>query len=100
MFKMVQARDPGVWSLRFWGIPGDFYDSLDTEACLNELQATLLESQEWVLMPDTYEAPIDDAVRTDCDQMVVVEDGFYWKCSMKHTDVSIETSRIPFEVLL
>lgn len=101
LFQMVAAKDAGLWSMAFWNIPGEFfdYDDWDPMATLTAEQATLLESQQYVVLPDDYETP-DDAARTECDRTVITKDGVYWKAIVKHTDVDVETMQLPFEALL
>lgn len=101
LFQMVKSKADSVWSMSFWGIPGAFYDH-DNWCPMDQLtdeQAALLESQQYIILPDDFEVP-DDASRTECDRTVVTGDGVYWKCIAKHTDVYVETRQLPYEVLL
>lgn len=100
LHQMVKSRDRDLWDLTFWGMPGEFYDDIDTEDLLTDEQQAELESKEWLVLPDDSDIDVSDAARTECDRMVINDDGFYWKCIAKHTDVYIETSKIPYEAVL
>jgi hypothetical protein len=99
LHQMVKSRDKDVWDLTFWGIPGEFYDDLDPEEWLTVEEQAVFESKEWIVLEADFGIH-DDAARTECDRMVINDDGFYWKCIVKHTDVYIETTKIPYEALL
>jgi hypothetical protein len=99
LHQMVKSRDKDLWNMDFWGIPGEFYDNLNVEDCLTDEQQAILESNGYVVLPDDFEVS-DEASRTECDRMVVGDDGFWWKCVVKHTDVYIETTRLPYEIAL
>ena len=98
---MVKAKDNGLWSLTFWGLPGEFYDydDWDPSEQLTDEQMSLLESQQYIVLPDDFEVP-EDAARTECDGAVITAEGVYWKAIAKHTDVYVETRQLPYEVLL
>lgn len=97
LHQMVKSRDKDLWNIDFWGIPGEFYDELNIEDLLtDELQAEY-ESKGWLVVPDGFEVT-EEASRTECDRMVISDDGFWWKCIVKHTEVYIETTRLPYEV--
>lgn len=101
LFQMVNSKSDGLWSLSFWGVPGDFYDDLDFERLLNEKQCADFEDEDFMVLPDDFEIPDDiEPARTECDRLVITQDDFYWKAMPKHTDVYVETFNIPYNVLL
>jgi hypothetical protein len=109
LFQMVKARDADLWCLNFWGISGDFYDTLNIETLLTDDQLMKLETEDYIVLPDGMVGPASvyqaffeglDPARTECDRMIVDDGGFYWKCIVKHTNVYVETVRLPFEAVL
>ena len=99
LHQMVKSRDKDLWNIDFWGIPGEFYDTLNTEDLLTDEQQAEFESKQYLIMPDDFVLE-DEGARTECDRMVIGDDGFWWKCIVKHSDVYIETTRLPYEVAL
>lgn len=102
LFQMCKSKDSSLWSLVFWDSVCQYfdYDEWDPLEALTEEQVKLFETNEYVVLPDDFEIPEDDAARTECDRMVITDDSVYWKCIAKHTDVYVETRNLPYEELL
>lgn len=98
-FTVEKRRDDTLWDQTYWGIPGEFYDDLNLENLLTDDQQATLESQDWLLVPDDF-VVTEEAARTECDRMVINDDGFYWKCIVKHTSVYIETAKLPYGTVM
>lgn len=54
---------------------------------------------EYVEVPETFELPEGAEARTEIDMLNVYEDAIGFTCSPKHTDVAIDTERIPMSLL-
>lgn len=58
-------------------------------------QQDRLENYDYIeITAEQYEALGDDATRTECDMIHVHRDAVYWRSSVKHSDITVETPRI------
>lgn len=118
LFQMAKSKDDRLYSLTFWGIPGEFYDVDEAALCerLGEEGAARFSRSEWVDVDDGFvvtditfaellsdneedEEPIE-AVRTEIDMTHVSERGVHFRSGLKHAAVHVESGLLPFELLL
>lgn len=75
-----------------------FDDDLDLSELLTEEQCALFEDRGAVLLPDSVELP--DPSRTECDQMIVRQDGqVAWFCYPEHGDEHVTTEGVTLAAL-
>ena len=102
LLQMVRSRDKQVLSMSFWGIPGDFYDEAFDEL-LGENEMTF-DSKQILVMDDDFviehEREEDGPVRTELDQMVITENGFYFTAGLKYGSSWVESRELSYELLL
>jgi len=115
LFRMVQSKDKGIHALAFCGIPGEFYDTADDELIdyLGD-KASKFETHEYVVIDEdctSFFNPTQDddeedagdiwAVHTEVDQMLITEEGVYFRAELYDTaSAYVESGVLPFEVLL
>lgn len=107
LFQTAHRRDKDLWSMVFWGIPGEFYDDLPLDDLLNDDQRAGFETDQYLVLPEEFSLTEDpkikavvEAARTECDRLVIEETLFYFKAIVKHTDVYVETPGLKYELLL
>ena len=104
LFQMARAKDQELYQLSFWDRRCYFYNMAAGDDIENQLggekamesfidDGKCLVSESFVL-PDEYET------RTDADQIVLTEDGFFWRSNSHHGCGRFETRPIKFEEIL
>ena len=110
--RRLEREDPGVTDARWWDPYAVYFspwdnppgpddpepDAEETERMERSL-ADLDNGSEVVEAPDEFAVGKRMQARTECDRMVVSDDGVSFSCIAKHTDVRISTATIPEEVL-
>lgn len=102
VFDAALEKEPELYAMNFWDGTCYFY----TLAAYEEIEEQLgydrwRELDEEGLIEVDEEFSIDDEheVRTDCDLMVVAEDGFHWEANSKHGASRFETRQLKYDVL-
>ncbi len=92
-FRHAQDEDMGLASFDYHDCSPDFYrgDFDEYYTCDSEYGGEPV--------PKPLDSDDDDN-RTEAEYMVVDEDGIYWSVIAKHTDVRIDTERVPYAVLV
>lgn len=94
--KMALARrlkkSDDVFSLAWWDYSPTFVSELDDEV------AEALADRDHMVV-DMCEPRADTVQRLDTCQLVVHDDGVYWQCIPKHTDVRVETRTLSASAL-
>ncbi len=108
LFEEIKARDGELAKLVFWDAAARYYANRGDE--LPEDFQTMVDrtwDEDYVPIPDADElpkalhAPGDDGLerRTECDQLVVYDTSFEWRCYPKHADITISTPCLSFDDL-
>lgn len=107
LFQMAQSKSKGLYAFTFWNIPGEFYD-VDEDALherLGEL-ASKFETDQYVVVPNdftVYDGEDDEdvgGIRTEIDLTLIIKEGTYFRAAIKHSSTYVESSILPFELLL
>ena len=108
-FLKMKETDKDLQKMFFWGGTQEMFhgqgleDGPSIEAdkqYLTEEQAELLEDNRWVALPDDFKGP-EDFQRTECDMMVITEDGVWWSSMPKYYDgcMYISSESVGYEVI-
>lgn len=104
-FTKMKEEDSALWEMYFWGgtqecISGSslFFTEIDPPP-LSKDQETLLEDNGFLELPEDFKVEADDILRTECEQMVIREDGVCWYCIPKHADVNITTESLKYGLI-
>jgi DNA-directed RNA polymerase subunit N (RpoN/RPB10) len=92
----AKAQDKNLWEMYFWGcLPfwfecGEFSEKWFEKYKIPEWNTDFVEIKD-------DQAKVDDlpVQRTECDQMIVCEEGVRWTCIPKHTNIYITSETIP-----
>jgi hypothetical protein len=101
VFQMGKSKLPSLWRLHLWSGAANFFESLAEE--LTEEEEDLYENDcVAALTKERAEALVKDIhpVRTECDQMLISEEGFNFSMYPKHMSYEIETTSISYDLLL
>lgn len=98
LLAFAYNEDSDLSEMIFSEFPGRFYDNVDVDSLLTERQQEEFDREDYLLMPDEFDVD-DDPARTECDELVVRDNGFFWKAIPKHTDLRVETSQLSYDVL-
>lgn len=102
LFQMVKSKDGSLYSLEFWDASAEHF-ACHEEDTFTEEQLKEFEDKGFIRMnPDTELSSLDfvEESRTECDILVVQDDGFFWRGSHKYTSDWVETKKLPFELLI
>lgn len=99
VFKAIKDRDAEAYDIQFWDYAARFYENLSPEDWLGDEGMAKLETDEWVVLPENVVIPAHEAIRTDCDRLIIDDVSFFWHANDKYCDASFETRRIPYGVL-
>ena len=109
-FLLLKAQEPALLPLRFWDEACWFLE----DGIVGDESGDLVLHREAMLGRKTFEKVCDgpveiDAVlakdlekyvaRSECDRMIVDQDGVCWGAFPKHVDVRVETDSIPWNVI-
>ncbi len=92
-FLALKAQEAGLYEVSFWDPRLAYYRWFDDDeagvpgACDRYAEA-----------PEGFTPPAEEE-RSECDRLVLREDGFYWTCYPKNFSVSIDTVELPYELL-
>jgi hypothetical protein len=98
----AHAADSEFYEAFYWDASAVFINRLglpgEQDADLSE-PVPGLDSDGWAALPADAPAPAEvDVCRTECDQMIVRDQGVAWYCIAKHTDVPVTTDEVPWHV--
>lgn len=96
-FVEMHSRDTDLSTMTFWGCC-DFYDDLDTDLLLTAEQQESFDRDEFCLIPDSFSVD-GEVARTECERLVIMADYFLWSAIPKHSDVTVETRQLNYDVL-
>lgn len=103
LYQMVKSQASDLCSMQFWGIYGDFYEGHfpDEDLGLTKAQVQEFEVNECLKLPDNFDMPdAKEPVRIDCAHMVITDRGFFFRATVKHTDVYVESVELKYETVL
>ena len=89
-----QALDRDAYEHLYWDCTPDWFDAYGLDDELGDSW----EEPEYIEAPGDLDVTAN-RVRTECDRLVVANDGVMWKCYPKHCSVSILTREIPIKLL-
>jgi len=103
LHQMVKSKDNSLMTLEFWGGEAEFFDCY-----VGQLLEETLTAKEWegledcslIRVSDSFELPDDKRTRTDCDRMVVREDGITWSASCHYGSGTFETRELSFDEMI
>ena len=101
-FLTVKGLHDNLYEMYLWDGLATFYTShafLDLEERLTESQLKTLEDGVPLEVTEGFKLDEDHIDRTECDQMIIREDGVAWYCIPKHSDTTATTALIPYETL-
>jgi hypothetical protein len=90
MFMSQFKKDHTLVSMTFWDGTPDYYNANITDA----------DTDEQTHVIDEGSMPVSGNIepeRTELDQLVITERGFYWTCQPKHLTVHVETDLIEWK---
>lgn len=102
LYQMTKAKNGSLYALEFWDANAEYF-ACSEEDTFTEEEQKALEEHGYVRVADTVtllSLPFVEESRTDCDVLVVHDDGFFWRGSHKYTAMQAETKLLPFDVLL
>lgn len=120
LFQMAKSKASQLGEMSLWDASVEFYDLVDAEdeedeeeedededldrdsyapRSLTGEQSAEFDSENFLVLPDDFDMGREPR-RTECDQLCVTADGFYWTTIIKHTDARVETAEIPYAMLL
>jgi hypothetical protein len=112
VFRKLSASDAGLCDLRWWNCDAVFFSPWGSGDDPDGAQPGEVETQrveqylsgldggrEVLEVSDDLALDEEMIARTECDRMVVCDDGVSFSCIPKHTDVRISTGTIPVEML-
>jgi hypothetical protein len=97
-FRQLKEKDGAAYSMRYWDSSVEFFSSIDTmeiDTWTDDLETEIMEKGSKTFSEKPFEDD-EEPERTECDQMIVDEDGVSWKCYAKHTDIEWVTGEIPY----
>jgi hypothetical protein len=93
IFQYGRLTDPNIASVEFDDTEAMFCDGLP------ETLAELLDDGSDYKETTAEDSDFENYVAyTVCDRMVICNDSFYWTCYPKHSDASVETAPIPYDL--
>ena len=112
IFQQLMAKDTGVCDLRWWNCDALYFspwgagnapdDSQPSEKETGRMErdlSALDDGKEMMEAGDDFALGEEMEARTECDRMIVQEDGVSFSCIPKHTDVRITTGTIPVDIV-
>jgi hypothetical protein len=113
LFKMAKLHAAELATIRFWDSAPEYFaeygsvvrqgDNGSDKYLLTPEEEGLYNDAAHLLISDEREKVLFEGAtkaHTECDQLVINEDGFHWRNISKHTDGWCETCSLPWEVLL
>lgn len=91
LYKAARAADKHLQELYFYDLHCRFYDELPRKVLDDDLDS-------YIVLSKTDRLPKEET-RTECDRMVIYEDGVAWHACIKHTDAEVNTYEIHYEDL-
>lgn len=88
-FKKAKEADDCLVEMNFWDTSACFFEYSKLPKELHDK----LHDEEWMITEETYSE--EDAQRTECDVMTILDNYVYWEMIPKHTDIRITTGSIP-----
>lgn len=113
-FLAAKKLDKELYKATYWDGSADWFNEATCELMNYEWfwgpsfetdgSATLSRVDDSVEIPTPNEGEEDDgdeggigSRRSECDMLVVTEDGFYWTCVPKHTDIEATSETVPLD---
>jgi len=103
LFQMVKSKDSDLESMGFWGTEAEFFDCYAgqyIEESLGEAKNTELEEGNLVRVSEDFAIPDNRRTRTDCDRMIIREDGITWSAVDFYGSGDFDTCELSFDELL
>ena len=103
LHQMVKSKDKELVTLEFWGAEAEFFDCYVgqyIEETLTEEEVTGLDEGCLIRVADSFELPDGVRIRTDCDRMVIREDGITWSASCHYGNGDFETRELSFDEMI
>jgi hypothetical protein len=100
LFLAAKAQDDSLYEMYFWGGDVRFYAYSDwVDEDLNGEPSWIEQMKDGHVVVDSFDYEGANAQRTECDQLVINEDGFYWTAIPRHTEIYVSSKRLKYEVL-
>jgi hypothetical protein len=94
LFMDAHAKDKSLWEMYFWDSLPEWFDGCENSKWF---------AKHKIEDPDCGVDSVADAItlegvelqRTECDQMIICEEGVRWTCVPKHTSIYVTSETIP-----
>lgn len=105
-FKKIEETHTDLHEVTFWGASVDFVEDVNGDVLEGKelggerIVREELEHSGFAILP-TSTLP-DSSLRfvaTDCDRIVLGDEGFYWRAIEKHTDIQLTTRLVTYDDL-
>lgn len=110
LFLAAREQDKQLYEMYFWNTSADFYGASfgrtedHEDDGVEEAFDKALGDKEWVEIPEDFDTSGEaghptSPDRTDCDQMIILEDGVMWHAADHYGDTITSTARMSYEAL-
>lgn len=104
LLQMCESKNAQVYQLVLQNYDAGYISTEDWE--LDEVvenpdvDISRMKNAEYAHLKPNYDFPECCMKRTTCDALIVTEEGVYWRCTPKHTDISITTTEVPWDLIV
>jgi len=111
LFQMAKSKQDDIVEIVLNDASPEYYpyhalntDDLESEddeleCCFDEKELELYKDNGVGIMKEDFAIGMEEK-RTECDQLHISEEGFYWSCYPRHCSITISTENLGYDGLL